>query len=135
MSESVDPESMLANVDEWEHELERWRDRIGRHARRVTTRDRVFEYMSQLLTNKVGPRQLLLRLSIDDPEDRTAYVAFAPQKTSLKTLVKVAGRRWTIGRCFVEAKVQPGLDEYEVRSWRGFKGCHSNLAVGYLVID
>jgi SRSO17 transposase len=65
-------------------------------------------------------RQLLLRRSVADSDDITAYVAFAPQGTSLETLIKVAGKRWTVERCFVEAKDQLGLDEYEVRSWTGW---------------
>ena len=35
-------------------------------------------------------------------------------------MVQVAGSRWTIERCFEEAKGEVGLDHYEVRSWTGW---------------
>ncbi len=31
-----------------------------------------------------------------------------------------AGARWNIERCFQEGKSQLGLDQYEVRTWRGW---------------
>jgi SRSO17 transposase len=65
-------------------------------------------------------RWLLVRRSLSDPSDLTAYVVFAPQTATLDTVVQVAGRRWTIERCFEEAKGEVGLDQYEVRSWKGW---------------
>lgn len=65
-------------------------------------------------------RWLLVRRSLSDPTDLTAYVVFAPQATALATLVPVAGSRWTIEQCFEEAKGEVGLDHYEVRSWTGW---------------
>jgi SRSO17 transposase len=65
-------------------------------------------------------RWLLLRRSITDPSDITAYVCFAPSETTLAMLVQVAGRRWTIEACFEAAKGEVGLDHYEVRSWGGW---------------
>ena len=38
----------------------------------------------------------------------------------METVVPVAGSRWTIERCFEEAKGEVGLDHYEVRSWTGW---------------
>ena len=35
-------------------------------------------------------------------------------------VVQVAGSRWTMERCFEEAKGEVGLDHYEVRSWTGW---------------
>jgi SRSO17 transposase len=49
-----------------------------------------------------------------------AYVVFAPQDTPLAAVVRVAGARWTIERCFEAAKREVGLDHYEVRSWTGW---------------
>ena len=34
--------------------------------------------------------------------------------------MRVAGTRWTIEECFQEAKGQGGLDQYEVRKWKGW---------------
>lgn len=65
-------------------------------------------------------RWLLLRRSVSDPNDITAYVCFAPFDTSLSTLVRVAGSRWTIESGFEAAKGEVGLDQYEVRSWQGW---------------
>jgi SRSO17 transposase len=65
-------------------------------------------------------RWLLVRRSVSDPTELTAYVVFAPQVTVLATVVQVAGSRWTVERCFEEAKGEVGLDQYEVRSWTGW---------------
>jgi SRSO17 transposase len=64
--------------------------------------------------------RLLLRRSRRDPRAITAYLSFAPQKTSLAELVRVAGSRWSIETCFQETKDDLGLDQYEVRSWIGW---------------
>jgi hypothetical protein len=65
-------------------------------------------------------RWLLVRRSVSDPTELTAYVVFAPEATALATVVQVAGSRWTVERCFEEAKGEVGLDHYEVRSWTGW---------------
>ena len=64
-------------------------------------------------------RWLLVRRSLSDPTELTAYVVFAPEATALDTVVQVAGRRWTIERCCEEAKGEVGLDQYAVRHWTG----------------
>ena len=65
-------------------------------------------------------RGLLVRRSLSAPTALTAYVVFAPQATTLETVVPVAGSRWTVERCFEEAKGEVGLDHDEVRSWPGW---------------
>lgn len=65
-------------------------------------------------------RGLLLRRSVESPEEITAYVAFAPCATALEELVAAVGQRWRIERCFLEAKDSLGLDQYEVRTWGGW---------------
>jgi SRSO17 transposase len=65
-------------------------------------------------------RGLLLRRSIEDPDDITAYVVFAPDGTLVDDLVAASGSRWPVERCFLEAKDEVGLDEYEVRCWLGW---------------
>ncbi len=65
-------------------------------------------------------RWLLVRRSLSDPQQMTAFRAFAPADTSLETLAAVAGRRWCIECCFEQAKGEVGLDQYEVRSWAGW---------------
>ncbi len=72
---------------------------------------------------------LLVRQRLDDPSDRAYYVAFAPREgTTLDTLVRVAGRRWSIEVSFEAAKQECGLDEYEVRTWRAWHR-HITLAL------
>ncbi len=70
----------------------------------------------------------LVRRGIEHPEDWSYFLVFAPPGTSLQTMVTVAGRRWTIETCFESAKGVVGLDEYEVRSWKGWYR-HMTLAL------
>jgi SRSO17 transposase len=65
-------------------------------------------------------RWLLVRRSVSDPTDLTAFVVFAPQATTLTEAVQVAGTRWAIESRFEAAKGEVGLDHYEVRSWTGW---------------
>ncbi len=65
-------------------------------------------------------RWLLVRRSVSDPTDLTAFVVFAPQTTSLAEAVRAAGMRWTVESSFEAAKGEVGLDHYEVRSWTGW---------------
>lgn len=61
---------------------------------------------------------LLVRRSVEDPSEVAYYVVFAPRATTtLETVVRVAGRRWSIEVSFEAAKQECGLDEYEVRRW------------------
>jgi SRSO17 transposase len=65
-------------------------------------------------------RFLLIRRSISDPSELTAYIAFARAGTSLVEMVRVAGMRWTVEESIQTAKGEVGLDHYEVRSWTGW---------------
>jgi len=65
-------------------------------------------------------RWLLVRRSIEDPDELTAYTVFAPEGTTLEELAKVAGMRWRVEIGFEEAKGEVGLSHYEVRSWHGW---------------
>jgi SRSO17 transposase len=73
-------------------------------------------------------RWLLVRRSVDDATDVTAYMVFAPDGTPLADLVRVAGSRWAIEVCFEATKSEVGLDQYEVRGWTGWYR-HSTLAM------
>jgi SRSO17 transposase len=73
-------------------------------------------------------RWLLVRRSVSDPTDLTAYVVFAPSAMTLPEAVQVAGTRWTIESCFEAAKGEVGLDHYEVRRWIGWYR-HMTLAM------
>jgi SRSO17 transposase len=65
-------------------------------------------------------RWLLVRRSIEDPDELTAYTVFAAENTTLKELATVAGMRWRVEIGFEEAKGEVGLAHYEVRSWHGW---------------
>jgi SRSO17 transposase len=65
-------------------------------------------------------RWLVVRRSIEDPEELTAYTVFAPEGTTLEELARVAGSRWRVEIGFEEAKGEVGLSHYEVRSWHGW---------------
>ncbi|SRR6266498_2858329 len=73
-------------------------------------------------------RWLLVRRSISDPSELTASIAFALAGTSLAKQVQVAGMRWTVEESIQCAKGEVGLDQYEVRSWRGWYR-HMSLAM------
>jgi SRSO17 transposase len=64
---------------------------------------------------------LLVRRSLDTKPEYAFYFTFAPKKKStLKTLVAIAGRRWAVEIAFQMAKGECGLDHYEVRHWQGW---------------
>ena len=63
---------------------------------------------------------LLARRSISDPAEIAYYICYAHRQTSLNVLVWVAGRRWPVEECFKQAKQETGLDDYQVRTWRGW---------------
>ena len=63
---------------------------------------------------------LLARRSLAKPGELTYYVCYGPAGTTLEELVRSAGTRWTIEECFEEAKIEVGLDQYEVRKWEGW---------------
>ena len=67
-----------------------------------------------------GRRWLLVRRSLADPTELTAYVGGAPLGTTLETLVRVAGTRWAVESDFETTKGEVGLDHYEVRNWTGW---------------
>jgi SRSO17 transposase len=79
---------------------------------------------------------LLIRRKRGRPHQFTFYLTWAPADTSLTTLVRVAGKRWTIENCFEEAKGETGLDQYEVRAWTGWHRhiTLSMLAHAYLTV-
>lgn len=73
-------------------------------------------------------RWLLVRRSLSDPTELTAYLTFAPTRSSLAEQVRVAGMRWTVEESIQTAKGEVGLDHYEVRSWTGWYR-HTTLAM------
>lgn len=63
---------------------------------------------------------VLARRSISDPDEIAYYVCYAPARTTLTQLARIAGRRWPVEECFQQAKNEAGLDHYQVRDWRAW---------------
>jgi SRSO17 transposase len=96
--------------------------------------ERLFEWAWLEVNQGQGPAWkawLLVRRSLADPSERSAFRAFAPADTPLEALVQAAGRRWGIECAFEQAKGEVGLDQYEVRSWQGWHR-HVTLAMAAL---
>jgi SRSO17 transposase len=65
------------------------------------------------------------------------YLSNAERRCPLLTLVQVAHSRWAVEDCFLRGKGEVGLDEYEVRGWRGWHH-HMTLvmlALWFLVLE
>lgn len=73
-------------------------------------------------------RWLLVRRSISEPSEVTAYVSYAPATTTLRQLVRGAGLGWRVEESIQTGKGEVGLDHYEVRSWSGWYR-HMTLAM------
>jgi SRSO17 transposase len=77
---------------------------------------------------------LLVRRSLEAEPEYAFYFTYArKEKSALKTLVAVAGRRWAVEIAFQMAKGECGLDHYEVRHWQGWYR-HITLAMLTLVV-
>jgi SRSO17 transposase len=68
-----------------------------------------------------GPEQwLVLRRSVGEREEVKTYLSNAPATTPHATLVRKSGMRWPIEATILECKSEVGMDQYEVRGWRGW---------------
>ncbi len=63
---------------------------------------------------------LLIRRSLNLPEEYAYYRVYGPETSALPELIGVAGQRWQIEVAFEGAKGEVGLDEYEVRLWQAW---------------
>ncbi len=72
----------------------------------------------------------------DSTGELAYYRCWSPRLVPLRTLVGVAGRRWTIEESFQAAKGQAGLDEHQVRTWTSWRRwvILSMLAMGFLAV-
>ncbi len=71
---------------------------------------------------------VVLRTNLDQSEAKY-YVSNAPQSTSLWELGRVGALRWAVETEFQVQKGETGLDEYEVRTWRGW---HHHITLSLL---
>jgi SRSO17 transposase len=68
-----------------------------------------------------GPDQwLVLRRSLGERPQLKTYLSNAPPTTTHATLVRKSGMRWPVEASILECKSELGMDQYEVRSWRGW---------------
>jgi len=68
-----------------------------------------------------GPDQwLLLRRSLSEGGQLKTYLSNAPASTPHTTLVHKSGRRWPVELAILECKSEVGMDQYEVRGWKGW---------------
>jgi SRSO17 transposase len=63
-----------------------------------------------------GQRWLLIRRN-NTTGELAFYHCYAPRSVPLATLVRIAGRRWTIEESFQASKGWTGLDRYQARRW------------------
>jgi SRSO17 transposase len=66
-----------------------------------------------------GSHFLLIRRCIDDPEEKSYYLVFAPPATTLKEMVLAIGARWHVEED-LQATKGLGLDHSEVRGYTGW---------------
>jgi hypothetical protein len=64
----------------------------------------------------LGHRWLLIRRN-NSTGELAFYRCYAPEPVPLATLVRVAGRRWTVEESFQASKGLAGLDQHQVRRW------------------
>lgn len=78
-------------------------------------------------------RWLLIRRSLEEPNERAYSLCTAPPEATAQDLAIAAGQRWAIESCFETAKQETGLDNYEVRSWHGWYR-HVTLSIAALTL-
>jgi SRSO17 transposase len=82
--------------------------------------ERVYDWAWVAITppadEAVGHHWLLIRRNLTTGE-RAYYRCWSPTRVGLRTLVRVAGIRWTVEECFHASKGQVGLDQHQVRTW------------------
>ncbi len=66
-----------------------------------------------------GRHWLLVRRCLDDPDELAYFLVWAPPDTPLSTMVQASGAHWHIEEDLQATKAL-GLDQYEVRSYRGW---------------
>jgi len=63
---------------------------------------------------------LIIRRNLVDPSEIKYFFSNAPLNTSLAEFVRISGMRWPIETIFEESKGEVGMDQYEMRSWKGW---------------
>jgi len=72
---------------------------------------------------------VVLRRSLGEVPELKTYLSNAPRDTPTETLVRLSGMRWPVESAIKESKSEVGMDQYEVRGWRGW---HHHLTMSLL---
>jgi SRSO17 transposase len=114
-------------VDEWAAQVPaaRWqRYRLLEGSKGPLVADFVAVRVALMRDGLPGPEGwLLVRRTVGEGDEAPAdkyYLSNASAETPRSELVRVSGLRWPIEACFAECRQELGLDDYEVRSWRGW---------------
>ncbi|MET7304943.1 IS701 family transposase [Embleya sp. NPDC005575] len=76
--------------------------------------------VADITDTRPGHHQLLIRRN-RRTGDLAFYRCYSPTAVPLATLVRVAGRRWTVEETFQSGKGLAGLDEHQVRRWTSWR--------------
>ena len=102
--------------------------------------ERWYDWAGVPINHMLGPdwqRYLLIRRSIEKPQEVAFYRVFCKSDTALVEMGHVAGQRWSVEQYFQRAKGETGLDQYEVRKWKGWYRhiTLSMLALAFLAVQ
>jgi SRSO17 transposase len=120
-----------------------WKDVTWRQGSRETLRSRFAAvrvrpaHRHAKRTEPHSEEWLLIEWPKKESEPTKYWFSTLPEKTSLKSLVKMAKHRWIIERDYEELKQELGLGHYEGRGWRGFHH-HATLCIaayGFLISE
>ena len=120
-----------------------WKDIVWRPGSQETLRSRFAAvrvrpaHRDEKRTVPRSEEWLLIEWPKKESEPTKYWLSTLPEKTSRKSLVKIAKHRWIIERDYEELKQELGLGHYEGRSWRGFHH-HATLCIaayGFLISE
>lgn len=126
--EELHPDSPAkVRLDEWAEQVPmgiRRRYRLLEGAKGPLVADLVAFRAVAVRDKLPGPEVwVLVRYKVIGPDDQPKvklYLSNAPADTPLEELVRVCGMRWPIESSFEEGKGELGMDQYELRFWRGW---------------
>jgi SRSO17 transposase len=78
---------------------------------------RLYSWLLIDITSALPGHEWIMVRRNDSTGELAYYRCWSAHPVPLQTLVRVAGRRWTIEESFQTAKGQTGLDEHQVRTW------------------
>ena len=106
----------VASIAQQAHDWQRLSASLG------TKGERLFDWARLPLVHAGtvdGRNFLVIRRCLDDPSELAYYLVSAPLNTPLSIIVQAIGARWHIEEDLQATKAL-GLDQYEVRSYRGW---------------